>query len=47
MYFGEYLFKEKTKYEIFSYVIKNNEKGCRPQMRLIKESEVHTEASVK
>jgi hypothetical protein len=40
MCFGEHLFKEKTECEIFSYVTKTNGKGCRPQMHLIKESEV-------
>jgi hypothetical protein len=40
MYFGENLFKEETKCELFSYVTYTNGKGCRTQMHLIKESEV-------
>ena len=40
IYSGEYLFKEKTRCEVFSYVTKTSEKGCRPQTHLIKKSEV-------
>jgi hypothetical protein len=40
MYFGDYVIKEKTKWEIFLYFTKTNWKGCRHQMRLMKKSEV-------
>lgn len=40
MDFGDYLFKGKTKCEIFSYVTETNGKSFRPQMHSIKESEV-------
>jgi hypothetical protein len=40
MYFGEYLIKENTKWEMFLYFTKSNGKGSRPQTLLIKELEV-------
>jgi hypothetical protein len=40
MYSGEYLFKGKTRCEVFSYVTKTSGKDCGPQMHLIKESEI-------
>jgi hypothetical protein len=42
MYFRQYLFEQKTKCEIFSYVTKTCGKDCRPHMHLIKESEIQT-----